>query len=173
MAAVVTSLREGVCSMARNEALLGELQAPDASVAEQAARAVAELSAFLRAHPTPSTRVRLVAEDAEGETHLVIPAVAFRFLVEVLAELANGNAVTVASVGAELTTQQAADLLHVSRPYLVKLLEEGDIPHRRVGNRRRVLLADLLEYKRRDDRRRQEVLDELTREAAELGLDAL
>ncbi len=101
---------------------------------------------------------------------VVIPTVAFRFFVDVLAELANGNAVTVAPVHAELTTQQAADLLNVSRPYLIKLLDEEQIPYRRVGNRRKVQLVDVLDYKQRDAARRREILDELTREAEELGL---
>lgn len=147
-----------------------ELELPDESTAEQAARALAELNTFLRAHPTPSSRVRLCTDDGEGETQIVIPTVAFRFFIDVLAQVANGNAVTVAPVHAELTTQQAADLLNVSRPYLVKVLDEGKIPHRRVGNRRKVRLADLLDYKRKDDHRRQKILDELTVEAEGLGL---
>ena len=152
-------------------AAVRELELPDDAAAEQAAQAVADLTAFLRAHPTPTARVQLCADDPDAETQVVIPAVAFRFFVDVLAELANGNAVTVAPVHAELTTQQAADILNVSRPYLIKLLDDKQIPFRRVGNRRKVLLIDLLGYKRNDDRRRQEILDELTREASELGLD--
>ena len=156
--------------MSRVTAAVRELELPDKSAAEEAARAVEELSEFLRAHPTPTARVQLCAEDADQETRVVIPAVAFRFFVDVLAELANGNAVTVAPVHAELTTQQAAEILNVSRPYLVKLLDEKQIPYRRVGNRRKVLLVDLLDYKRHDDERRQEILDELTREASALGM---
>jgi excisionase family DNA binding protein len=159
--------------MPRVTAAVRELEVPDQTTAEQAASAVADLTNFLRAHPTPTARVQLCADDADGETQVVIPSVAFHFFVDVLAEMANGNAVTVAPVHAELTTQQAADILNVSRPYLIKLLDDDRIPHRRVGNRRKVLLVDLLNYKRADDRRRLEVLDDLTRETAELGLDEL
>jgi excisionase family DNA binding protein len=157
--------------MSRVTAALREWELPDETAARQAASAVANLNEFLRAHPTPTTRVQLCADEPDSDTQVVIPAVAFRFFVEVLAELAKGNAVTVAPVHAELTTQQAADLLNVSRPYLVGLLDAGRIPFRRVGNRRKVQLVDLMDYKRRDDQRRQNVLDELTSEAAELGLD--
>jgi len=146
------------------------LSVPDPTVAEQAASALVGLSEFLRAHPTPTARVRICPDDAGDETQVVVPAEAFRLFVEILAELANGNAVTVAPVHAELTTQQAANILNVSRPFLVGLLEDNKIPFRRVGNRRKVLLADLLEYKRLDDQYRDDVLRQLTAEAEELGL---
>ena len=126
---------------------------------------------FLRAHPTPSTHVQLVPEDTDAVTTIMVPSVAFRFFVDVLAELANGNAVTVAPVHAELTSQQAADLLNVSRPFLIKLLDERAIPYRRVGNRRKILLVDLLDYKRRDETMRRDIAGELTREAEHIGLE--
>ena len=86
-----------------------------------------------------------------------------------LAESAAGNAVAVSPVEAELTTQQAADLLNVSRPYLVKLLDERRIPFRRVGNRRRVLLADVMTFKHTDESERRAIAAELGAEAEHSG----
>lgn len=146
------------------------LAVPDETDAAQAAEAVDVLDRFLRQHPTVNgASVSLTA--ADDDATLEIPGHALRALVDILAQIANGNAVTVAPVHAELTTQQAADLLNVSRPYLVKLLEEHKIPHRRVGNRRRVLLEDLITYKRIDDAERRAIADKLTAEAQSLGLD--
>ena len=146
------------------------LAVPDETDAAQAAEAVDVLDRFLRQHPTVNgASVSLTATGADAT--LEIPGHALRALVDILAQIANGNAVTVAPVHAELTTQQAADLLNVSRPYLVKLLEEDKIPHRRVGNRRRVLLEDLIAYKRIDDAERRAIADKLTAEAQSLGLD--
>jgi excisionase family DNA binding protein len=107
----------------------------------------------------------------EGDEHqeIVIPPEAFRLFVEILAAMANGQGVTVLPLHAELTTQQAADLLNVSRPFLVSLLEEGKLPHKKVGTHRRVLLSDVLTYKERDDRERRRILDELSADAQDLG----
>ena len=144
---------------------------PNEQVSGQAANAAADLADFLRAHPLPTHRVVLCSEKPEGETLIVVPSVAIRFLVDILAELGNGNAVTVAPVHAELTSQQAADILNVSRPYLVKLLDGGVIPFRKVGNRRRVRLMDVLDYDKDDRRRRHTAAADLTKEAQEIGLD--
>ena len=101
---------------------------------------------------------------------VTVPQQAFELFLEVLGQLANGNAVTILPVHAELTTQQAADLLNVSRPHLVHLLEERVLPYRRVGSHWRILASDVLMYKRRDEAHRQQVLEELAAEAQRHGL---
>ena len=112
-------------------------------------------------------RAKLRAPSGE---EIELPHSVFEVLVRVVHEMARGNAVRVMPVRTELTTQQAADLLNVSRPFLVGLLEEGGIPFRKVGSHRRVRLDDLLVYKDTRDRERRRALNELTAESQELGL---
>lgn len=109
--------------------------------------------------------------DEENQAHVVeLPTSALRLLVDILAELADGNAVQVVPVHAELTTQEAADLLNVSRPHIVKLLEEGLLPFHRTGKHRRVRFADLMQFKQERERASEQAMEELSKQAQELGM---
>ncbi len=116
-----------------------------------------------------SVRIQLLDDGEEVET-VSVPSSAMRLFLQLLIEMSQGNAVSLIPTHAELTTQQAADLLNVSRPYVVKLLDEGRIPSRTVGKYRRVRLDDLMAFRRRDDDARAKVLEQLTAEAQELGM---
>jgi excisionase family DNA binding protein len=110
-------------------------------------------------------------ENSNGERKdLALPEAAVSLLISVLEKLGHGKGVAVVATDRELTTQQAADYLNVSRPYFVKLLEEGNIPYRTVGPRRRVVVADLLAYKAKEEAERHRGLDELVAEAQKLGM---
>lgn len=113
--------------------------------------------------------LKLHIVDGPSDQPLELPAGALALLVEILGAMAAGHGVTIIPEGAELTTVQAAEILNVSRPYLIKLLDEKRIPYRKVGKHRRILKVDLLAYKARDDEERQAILDELAREAQEQG----
>ena len=94
----------------------------------------------------------------------------YNLLTDLLTQIAQGNAVTLIPIHAELTTQEAANFLNVSRPHVVKLLDSGEIPFRKVGTHRRILFEDLRKYKQDIDDRRLETLSELTAQAQELGM---
>lgn len=109
--------------------------------------------------------------DKEDKPHrLVLPTSALRLLVDILGELAIGNAVKVVPVHAELTSQEAADLLNVSRPHLVKMLEEGAIPFTKTGRHRRIRFSDLMAFKQRRDEESQEAMEALAQQAQALGM---
>ncbi|HZP83366.1 MAG TPA: helix-turn-helix domain-containing protein [Chthonomonadaceae bacterium] len=115
-----------------------------------------------------------IRADSDQETELLLPLPALRLLLDVLQELGKGNGVTITPMQKEMTTQQAADFLMVSRPYLiVELLEKGKIPYRKVGNRRRIRYDDLLRYRAEEEQeiaRREKVMLELMAETERLGL---
>jgi excisionase family DNA binding protein len=145
------------------------LKLPTPEVTEEAKVALRALSSLPRRRGR--TRMVEVRPEAEGKpVSATVPREAFELFLEVLGQMANGNAVTIVPVHAELTTQQAADLLNVSRPFLVGLLDESKIPFRMVGAHRRVKAADLIAYQQRDEAQRKKVLDELTAEAEKHGL---
>lgn len=141
------------------------LQGPVSAKPEEA-REIESLRAALEAAREEGTAI---LADSAGR-RLELPASVFRVLVDVVRALARGQSVAVLHYDEELTTQQAADLLQVSRPYLIRLLEEGKIPYHMVGTHRRVYLRDLLAYKALRDRRRGEALRELRRASEALGL---
>ncbi|HAU0120856.1 TPA: helix-turn-helix domain-containing protein [Legionella pneumophila] len=100
-----------------------------------------------------------------------LPKSAVKLLIEILNQLADGNALTLIPKHARLTTQEAADLLNVSRPFLIKLLESDKIPFEKVGNRRRVLAEDVTAYKLNEIKKRKSALQELTDLSQELDMD--
>ncbi|MEM0911885.1 MAG: helix-turn-helix domain-containing protein [Pseudomonadota bacterium] len=99
----------------------------------------------------------------DGETHQVkMPASAVKLMIEVLTQLGQGNSINITPIHAELTTQEAADLLKMSRPTFIKLLDAQEIPYTRKGNRRKVAFVDVMNYKQALDNKRLNTLDELT-----------
>lgn len=141
---------------------------PPSERAKALARAALRDLEPLVARRRPVVKLRPVGAGSDHE--VAVPLEAFELFVDLLGEMAEGNAVAVVAYDAELTTQEAADILNVSRPYLIRLLEQGTIPHRKVGTHRRVAMTDLVAFKRRDDEERRRVVDELARDADE-GFD--
>lgn len=115
-----------------------------------------------------SQQIAIKIKDDQQE--ITIPTKAMDLLLVILQNMAEGNPVTILPSQAELTTQQAADLLNISRPYLIKLLESGGIPFKKTGSHRKILLSDILVYKNNLNKNRLKQLNFLAKQAQELNL---
>ncbi|HLK55838.1 MAG TPA: helix-turn-helix domain-containing protein [Chthonomonadaceae bacterium] len=136
----------------------------EAQVARKSSQALASLM-----KADQEVRFRVCAEGNQ-EADIALPRSAARLLLGVLEEMGKGKSVALIPTDAELTTQQAADLVRVSRPFFIKLLEEGKIPYRMVGAHRRVLYRDIMRYIQEEEARRVRVMEELVAETERLGL---
>jgi excisionase family DNA binding protein len=135
----------------------------ESALAREAGRQLARLL------PEGERPLRLVTEDNRHEM-ISIPPGAVRLFLDILTQLGQGRAVTIVPGNVELTTQDVADYLNASRPYVVKLIESGKLPARLVGTRRRVSFADLIKFDEEDRKARRAALDELAQLDQELKL---
>ena len=120
------------------------------------------------AHEDESLTVRVI--DADHEEQIELPAAAVTLLMDILGAMASGQGITLIPENAELTTVQAADILNISRPFLIKLLDEGKIPHRKVGKHRRIRMEDVMNYKQAIDAERESILEQLVADAQEQNM---
>lgn len=135
---------------------------PDTESSNLARASAEELSRLLGQIPEAErARVQLDGND------LILPRQALALLRDLLVEMAQGNAVTIVPTHAEMTTQEAANILNVSRPHLVKLLEDGEIPFSKTGTHRRIRYQDLMAYREKRDQESNAALDELVSLAQE------
>jgi excisionase family DNA binding protein len=138
----------------------------DMRIAESSSDALAPL---LRKNGASTASIRFCTEGArEADIELPLPAV--HLLLQALKEMAKGHSVTLLPVETELTTQQVAELLRMSRPSIIKMLDDGKLPYRKVGAHRRVRLDDALTYLKTERALRARVMEELMAETERLGL---
>lgn len=134
-----------------------------------ASQSLLQLKEFTDKLPTNSDAGISIKVQDTGDI-INIPRKALSLLINILSKMSQGKSISVLSSDSELSTQQAADILNVSRPHIIKLLENNTIPYRKVGSHRRVLLRDLVEYEQRLRLTREEQLSHLSEQAQDLHL---
>ncbi|AMA47188.1 helix-turn-helix domain-containing protein [Pseudomonas alabamensis] len=141
---------------------------PDEKAIAVAIESSRQIAAFVSTK-LETQRIELVGE-AQQRQIVELPTAALKLLGDILSELALGNAVEVVPIHAELTTQEGTDMLNVSRPHLVKLLDEGQIPHTKTGSHRRIKFTDLMAYKTNRHKASQTAMEELAAQAQALDM---
>ncbi len=136
----------------------------EATLAEKSGKILSE---YIK--KTKNPELQLISNKKEDKK-IIVPFQALRLLVGILEEMSQGNAVSLIPIHVELTTQEAADLLNVSRPYFINLLKDGKIPFRKVGTKRRILAKDVLRFKTNIEKKRLKALEALTKQAQELKM---
>lgn len=147
-----------------------ELHEPSTEDIAAASTAACAMSRLDRGSPSISFVPQPVDGDTVNVEPISLPMSIFRMIVNMLVQMGNGNAVAIVPVNAELTTQQAADLLNVSRPHLVKLLEQNALGHRMVGTHRKLKAREVLNYRTKTAFARSESLKKMVALDEELGL---
>jgi len=148
-----------------NDVLETVLTPEEAELAKVAQRCVMAALDHSRA-----TKIVLLSEEGGQAPELELPPKVLRLFADMLGRMAQQQPVSLLPMQMELSTQEAAAMLNVSRPFIVKEVDSGKIPHRKVGRHRRVLLADLLAYRERSQHESEEALQELADQAQELNL---
>ena len=150
----------GALSALLDKPNLGLPSERDAALAKESSRILSGLETN-----ADEFRVRL-----DGGQELLLPSAVKTLLVHLLSEMSQGNAVKIIPVHAELTTQEAADFLNVSRPYVIGLLEKAEIKFHMVGTHRRIKFSDLAAYKKRKDAEQEAAMATLAKQAQELDM---
>ncbi len=143
---------------------------PKSHEIELAGKASSEMRIFLASDGKGDVQFSLKRASGKGSIEFLLPPAIVEFLFKTLLHIAEGNAVTLVPIHAELTTQEAANLLNISRPYLIQLLEKGKIKYHKIGRHRRILFADILKYQEESKTKSRKARDELTKEAQDLDL---
>jgi excisionase family DNA binding protein len=148
------------------EALLKRTSGDDQRIALGSITSLKGVSKKLRTVSTPGVKIKI----QETGEFITIPKKALSLLITILSNMSEGKSITIIPTDSEVSTQQAADMLNVSRPHLVKLLENNTIPFKKVGSHRRILLRDLITYEKSLQRTREEKLKFLSEQAQDLNL---
>jgi len=144
------------------EAIIGKISKADQKIA------LSSIESLKKNKVLKGSTIKIEINDS-GES-IAIPRKAFKLLTEVLKNMAAGNSVALVPSNDEISTQVAADILNVSRPHLIKLLESSKIPHHKVGTHRRLKINDVIVYKDEQQKLQRKKLNQLTEQAQALNM---